>query len=92
MEIARLALISLAETCNDLKAFPHAIDYYKQLYTVELRLSRSQSDLAETNLNIALTMIGCDEYSFDEKKEAFLKVNMPKTDRRYVSYLLIYIT
>uniref|UniRef100_A0AC35ET18 Uncharacterized protein n=1 Tax=Panagrolaimus sp. PS1159 TaxID=55785 RepID=A0AC35ET18_9BILA len=92
LEIARAALISIADTYNDLSQYDKAIKYFEKLHIVERRLGRPNTVLADTRLNIAIAKFYCESSTFEQQKYAFENVKMPNESTvLYIKYLEIYI-
>uniref|UniRef100_A0AC34FRL4 Uncharacterized protein n=1 Tax=Panagrolaimus sp. ES5 TaxID=591445 RepID=A0AC34FRL4_9BILA len=94
LEISRAAILSIAQTyARDLKKYEVALKHYEQLRRILIQLKSSKVHLAENRLDVALSKMECHHlFSFEEQKDAFEKVEMPKDDIvLYVKYLEGYI-
>uniref|UniRef100_A0A914QUM6 Uncharacterized protein n=1 Tax=Panagrolaimus davidi TaxID=227884 RepID=A0A914QUM6_9BILA len=92
LEIARAALISVADTYNDLLQYEEAVKHFEKLLIVESRLGCPDAVLADTRLNIAIAKIYCKSSTFEQQKSAFENVKMPNDKTvLYIKYLEKYI-
>uniref|UniRef100_A0AC34FRB9 Uncharacterized protein n=1 Tax=Panagrolaimus sp. ES5 TaxID=591445 RepID=A0AC34FRB9_9BILA len=82
LEISRAAVLSIAQTyARDLKEYEVALKHYEQLRRILIQLKSSKVHLAENRLDVALSKMECHHlFSFEEQKDAFEKVEMPKDD------------